>query len=71
VKLGKDIAIVVSAVFFIPYTIMLFFVGMPIFFLELSLGQFTSASPLTCWTMAPFFRGECRYVHLTQRMIGV
>jgi solute carrier family 6 amino acid transporter-like protein 5/7/9/14 len=46
-----------GAVFFIPYVIMLFFVGMPIFMLELSLGQFTSSGPLTCWGMAPAFKG--------------
>jgi solute carrier family 6 amino acid transporter-like protein 5/7/9/14 len=46
-----------GAIFFIPYVIMLFFVGMPIFFFELSLGQFTSAGPLTCWNMAPVFKG--------------
>ncbi len=49
----------ISAVFFIPYVIMLFFVGMPIFFLELSLGQYTRAGPLTCWEMAPLFKGIC------------
>lgn len=43
--------------FFIPYVIFLFFVGMPIFFLELSLGQFTSSGPLTCWKYAPLFQG--------------
>ncbi|XP_013416294.1 sodium- and chloride-dependent neutral and basic amino acid transporter B(0+)-like, partial [Lingula anatina] len=46
-----------GAVFFIPYCIMLFLVGMPIFFLELSLGQFTSSGPLTCWKFAPMFTG--------------
>jgi hypothetical protein len=24
---------------------------------ELSVGQFTSTGPLTCWTMIPIFRG--------------
>ncbi|XP_052794336.1 sodium-dependent proline transporter-like isoform X2 [Mya arenaria] len=43
--------------FFIPYAIMLFFVGLPIFFMELSLGQFTSSGPLTCWKYAPLFQG--------------
>nr|WLN44359.1 AAT4 [Sinonovacula rivularis] len=43
--------------FFIPYVIMLFFVGLPIFFMELSLGQFSSCGPLTCWKFAPLFQG--------------
>ncbi|KAI0231668.1 Sodium-dependent proline transporter [Lamellibrachia satsuma] len=46
-----------GAVFFIPYVIMLAFVGIPIFFMELSLGQFTSNSALTCWGMATVFKG--------------
>ena len=46
-----------GAVFFIPYVIMLVIVGMPIFFMELSLGQYTSAGPLTCWEMAKLFKG--------------
>ncbi|KAK2164414.1 hypothetical protein NP493_1414g01000 [Ridgeia piscesae] len=46
-----------GAVFLIPYVIMLALVGIPIFFLELSVGQFTSSSPLTCWGMAPVFKG--------------
>ncbi|XP_041363449.1 sodium- and chloride-dependent GABA transporter 2-like [Gigantopelta aegis] len=43
--------------FFIPYCIMLAFVGIPIFFLELSLGQFSSNGPATCWKFAKLFRG--------------
>ncbi|XP_064607886.1 sodium-dependent proline transporter-like [Liolophura sinensis] len=43
--------------FFIPYCIMLFFVGIPIFLLELALGQFSSQGPLTCWKFAPAFKG--------------
>ena len=47
-----------GAVFFIPYVIMLVFVGIPLFFMELSLGQFCSNGPLTCWNFAPLFKGE-------------
>lgn len=46
-----------GGVFFIPYCIMLFFVGMPIFLLELTLGQFSSCGTLTCWSYAWFFKG--------------
>ncbi|XP_041363462.1 sodium-dependent proline transporter-like [Gigantopelta aegis] len=36
---------------------MLAFVGIPIFFMELSLGQFSSSGPATCWNFAKLFRG--------------
>ena len=44
--------------FFIPYVIMLVFVGIPIFLLELSLGQFSSSGPINCWELAPIFKGK-------------
>ncbi|KAK2174758.1 hypothetical protein NP493_778g03001 [Ridgeia piscesae] len=43
--------------FFVPYLTMLCFAGMPLFFMELSLGQFSSNGPLTCWGFAPLFKG--------------
>ncbi|XP_074646895.1 sodium- and chloride-dependent glycine transporter 1-like [Tubulanus polymorphus] len=43
--------------FFIPYLIMMSLVGIPLFFMELSLGQFTSSGPLTCWGFCPIFKG--------------
>ncbi|ESO12934.1 hypothetical protein HELRODRAFT_188048 [Helobdella robusta] len=43
--------------FLIPYTIVLVLVGMPMFYLELVLGQFTSCGPLNCWEFAPLFQG--------------
>lgn len=39
------------------YFIIMATVGVPLFFIELSLGQFTSCGPLFCWEMAPFFKG--------------
>lgn len=41
---------------------MLGLVGIPIFFLELSLGQFTSSGPATCWKFAQLFRGRQRFL---------
>lgn len=44
--------------FLIPYTIMLMLVGLPVFFMELALGQFTTLGPtLVFGRMAPLFKG--------------
>lgn len=60
-----------GAVFFIPYVIMLVFVGMPIFFMELSLGQFTSSGPLTCWECVPIFKGIGVGMMLVSSMVAI
>ncbi|XP_014677139.1 PREDICTED: sodium- and chloride-dependent glycine transporter 1-like [Priapulus caudatus] len=44
--------------FFIPYLIMLFFVGLPLLYLELSLGQFASLGPIGVFRkISPVFHG--------------
>lgn len=44
--------------FFIPYLIFLFTCGIPVFFLEISLGQYTSEGGITCWRkISPLFEG--------------
>uniref|UniRef100_W5NK54 Transporter n=1 Tax=Lepisosteus oculatus TaxID=7918 RepID=W5NK54_LEPOC len=44
--------------FFIPYLIFLFTCGIPVFFLETSLGQYTSEGGITCWRkISPLFEG--------------
>uniref|UniRef100_A0A6Q2X9N9 Transporter n=1 Tax=Esox lucius TaxID=8010 RepID=A0A6Q2X9N9_ESOLU len=44
--------------FFIPYLIFLFTCGIPVFFLETALGQFTSEGGITCWRkISPLFEG--------------
>uniref|UniRef100_A0A4W5R8L2 Transporter n=1 Tax=Hucho hucho TaxID=62062 RepID=A0A4W5R8L2_9TELE len=47
-----------GGVFFIPYFVFLFFCGIPVFFLETALGQYTSEGGVTAWRkMCPMFEG--------------
>ncbi|XP_055499432.1 sodium- and chloride-dependent neutral and basic amino acid transporter B(0+)-like [Leucoraja erinacea] len=43
--------------FLIPYTLMLALVGMPMFFLESSFGQFASRGPVAVWKAVPILQG--------------
>jgi len=43
--------------FLIPYVIMLALVGMPMFFFELSFGQFSSLGPISVWAVTPILQG--------------
>ncbi|XP_062853957.1 sodium- and chloride-dependent GABA transporter 2-like [Trichomycterus rosablanca] len=47
-----------GGVFFIPYLVFLFACGIPLFLLEISLGQYTSQGSITCWRrICPLFQG--------------
>ncbi|XP_067663048.1 sodium- and chloride-dependent glycine transporter 2-like [Haliotis asinina] len=46
-----------GATFLIPYAIMLVIAGLPLFFLELAVGQFASEGPITVWKVSPAFHG--------------
>lgn len=47
-----------GGVFFIPYFVFFFFCGIPLFFLETALGQYTSEGSLTAWRkICPMFQG--------------
>jgi len=43
--------------FLIPYLLMLGFVGIPLFYLEMSFGQFSSLGPITIWRINPLWKG--------------
>ncbi|XP_071444037.1 sodium-dependent nutrient amino acid transporter 1-like [Hetaerina americana] len=43
--------------FLIPYIIVLFVIGKPIYFMEMAMGQFFSSGQVRVWEMVPAFRG--------------
>ncbi|KAH9503902.1 hypothetical protein Btru_064110 [Bulinus truncatus] len=44
--------------FLIPYTLMLLLGGIPLFYMELALGQFNKTGAITCWAaICPLFKG--------------
>ncbi|XP_043560320.1 sodium- and chloride-dependent neutral and basic amino acid transporter B(0+)-like isoform X2 [Chiloscyllium plagiosum] len=43
--------------FLIPYSVMLALVGIPLFFLECSFGQFASLGPVAVWRAVPMLQG--------------
>ena len=48
--------------FLIPYTIMLIFIGIPCFFLEISIGQYAALGPVTIYSsLSPLFKGKIPY----------
>lgn len=44
-------------VFLIPYFIMSLIMGLPLFLMELSLGQYGAAGPITIWNCCPLLKG--------------
>ncbi|XP_022099145.1 sodium- and chloride-dependent glycine transporter 1-like [Acanthaster planci] len=57
--------------FLIPYVIMLAFAGLPLFFLEVSFGQYCSQGPITCWRAVPMFRGVGYGMLIVSAYVGI
>lgn len=54
-----------GGVFFIPYILFMFTCGIPLFFLETALGQYTNQGGITCWRkICPLFQGMGYASHL-------
>lgn len=47
-----------SGVFLIPYLLIVFIGGIPVFFLEIALGQFMKQGGVSAWNIAPLFKGR-------------
>lgn len=46
-----------AGVFLIPYLLIVFIGGIPVFFLEIALGQFMKQGGVSAWNIAPLFKG--------------
>ncbi|KAH0630313.1 hypothetical protein JD844_013228 [Phrynosoma platyrhinos] len=47
-----------GGVFLIPYLLIVFVGGIPVFFLEVALGQFMKQGGIAAWNIAPLFKGK-------------
>ena len=56
---GNFVVLFISGAFLIPYIIMLILCGMPMFYMELAVGQYFSLGPIGTWgAVCPLFQGK-------------
>lgn len=56
------ICFVFSGAFLVPYTLMLIFGAVPLFYMELILGQFNRQGPVSVWRICPLFKGKYQQI---------
>ncbi|XP_067937743.1 sodium- and chloride-dependent glycine transporter 1-like [Watersipora subatra] len=57
--------------FLIPYCLMMVFAGMPLFFMELSFGQFAATGVINIWSINPLFKGIGYAMFTVSFMVGI
>ncbi|XP_060714050.1 sodium- and chloride-dependent neutral and basic amino acid transporter B(0+) [Tachysurus vachellii] len=57
--------------FLIPYTIMLSVAGLPLFFMESSVGQFCSQGPINMWKAVPILQGVGITMMLVSTLVSI
>lgn len=55
--------------FLIPYLVVLFIIGRPIYYLEMLLGQFSSRGSVQVYDMVPAMRGICTFSQIYSNII--
>lgn len=50
--------------FLIPYVLFLVIAGMPLFYMELALGQYNREGAATVWKICPVFKGDFHPTHI-------
>ena len=55
--------------FLIPYLIFLIVGGVPLFFLEIAVGQFMAVSGLNTWNIVPVMKGKSLTSHLPHSVV--
>lgn len=51
--------VILTGAFLVPYCLMLIIGGIPLFYMELALGQFNRKGAITCWgRLCPLFKGK-------------